>query len=66
MLQSNSDAYGVPETVNLTEICPSEGLDTSKLLVNALGGRQLESTIKQKLLAKMNLQLLNDSTTKLA
>ena len=23
MLQSNSGAYGVPETVNLTEICPS-------------------------------------------
>ena len=22
-LQSNSGAYGVPETVNLTEICPS-------------------------------------------
>ena len=23
VLQSNSGAYGVPETVNLTEICPS-------------------------------------------
>ena len=23
MLQSNSGVYGVPETVNLTEICPS-------------------------------------------
>ena len=37
-----------------------------KLLVNALDGLKCKSTIKQKLLMKENLQLLDDTTTKQA
>ena len=41
-------------------------MNKANLLVNALDGSKCESTIKQKSLMKEDLQLLAETTTKLA
>ena len=51
---------------SITKNIQVKAVNDLKLLVNALDGWKCESTIKQKLLMKENLQLLDDSTTKLA
>ena len=52
--------------VNLTEFCPSRRVNETRLLVKVWMDENVSQQSNKKLLMKENLQLLFDSTTKLA